>query len=124
MVESSLRIERALGRFLLSMVEMSRFLWLENPVAKDASRGLDFGFEGEGGDRTPCCTSTSVVVSVSDLEKLSSEIDFFGDSAPSGPESSTTHCQDPYSRFGRLCPSAVVVPMTILVFSTVSDVNG
>ena len=61
------------------------------------------------------------MASVSDLEKLLSEmdgvIDLFGDSTPSGPESSTTHCQDPYSRFGRGCPSDVVVPMTILEFS-------
>ena len=113
-VDSSVRMERALGMFLLPMAEMSRFFRLEKP------KSLDFGFGG-GGDRTPCCTSTSVVVSVSDLEKLPSEmegaIDLFGDSTPSGPESSTTHCQEPYSRFGRLCPSAVVVPMTILVFS-------
>ena len=120
--ESSVRTERALGRFLLSMAEMSRFLRLEKPVARDASRGLDFGFgDGAGGgDRTPCCTSTSVVVSVSDLVKLplerEGEVDVFGDSIPSGPESSTTHCQEPYSRFGRLCPSVVVVPMTILAF--------
>lgn len=103
----------------MSIAEMSRFFRLENPVANDASRGLDFDFGG--GDRTACCTSTSVVVSVSDLEKLLSEIegaiDLFGDSTPSGPESSTTHCQDPYSRFGKDCPSNVVVPMTILAFS-------
>lgn len=122
-VESSLRMERALGRSLLSMAEMSRFFRLEKPVAKDASRGLDLGFGvggGGGGDRTPCCTSTSVVVSVSDLEKLplemEGEVELFGDSTASGPESSTTHCQDPYSRFGRLCPSTSVVPMTILAF--------
>ena len=98
---------------------MSRFFRLENPVANDASRGLDLDFGG--GDRTACCTSTSVVVSVSDLEKLWSEIegaiDLCGDSTPSGPESSTTHCQDPYSRSGKDCPSNVVVPMTILAFS-------
>ena len=120
MVDSSLRFSRALLRFLLSIAEMSRFLRLENPFANDASRGLDFDFGG--GDGTPCCTSTSVVVSVSDLDKLVSEIegaiDLFGDSTPSGTESSTTHCQDPYSRFGRVCPSTVVVPMTILAFSS------
>lgn len=98
------------------MAEMSRFFRLENPVANDASRGLDFNFGG--GEGTTCCSSTSVVVSVSDLGKLLSEmegaIDLFGDSTPSGTESSTTHCQDPYSRLG---PSPVVVPMTILVIS-------
>ena len=118
-VDSSLRVSRALLRFLLSTAEISRFFRLENPVANDASRGLDFDFRG--GDRTTCCMSTSVVVSVSDLEKLFSEmegaIDLFGDSTPSGSESSTTHCQVPYSLFGRVCPSNVVVPMTILAFS-------
>lgn len=98
---------------------MSRFFRLENPFANEASRGLDFGFGG--GDGTTCCTPTSVVVSVSDLEKLLSEtegaIDLLGDSIPSGPESSTTHCQDPYSRLGRVWSSNVVVPMTILAFS-------
>lgn len=96
---------------------MSRFFRLENPFANEASRGLDFGFGG--GDGTTCCTPTSVVVSVSDLEKLLSEtegaIDLLGDSIPSGPESSTTHCQDPYSRLGRVWSSNVVVPMTILL---------
>ena len=102
-------------RFLLSIAEMRRFFRLENPVANDASRGLDFDF-GDG-DRTDRCPSTSVVVSVSDLGKLFSEIevaiDLFGDSF----ESSTTHCQDPYSCFGMGCPSNVVLPMTILAFS-------
>ena len=119
MVDSSLRISRALSRFLLSIAEMSRFFRLDNPIANDASRDLDFDFGGC--DRTTCCKSTSVVVSVSDLEMPLSEIegaiDLFGDSTPSGPERSTTHCQDPYSRFGRVCPSNVVVPMTILAFS-------
>lgn len=97
---------------------MSRFLRLEDPLPNNASRGLDL--DCDGGDRTTCCTSTSVVVSVSDLEKLLSRIegaiDLFGDLGPSGPESSTTHCQDPYSRFGRDSPSDVVVPMTMLEF--------
>ena len=104
MVDLSLRTSRALLRFLWSIAEMSRFFWLENPVANNPNRGL--GFDFVGGDRTSCCVSTSVDVSVSDLEKLVSEMEgvivLFGDSSPSGPESSTTHCQDPYSRFGKV----------------------
>lgn len=77
----------------MSIAEMSRFFRLEDPVAKDASRGLDFDFRG--GDRTTCYTSMSVVVLDSDLEKLLSKIegaiDLFGGSTPSGPESSAIH---------------------------------
>lgn len=116
MVDSSLRVCRALLKSLLSIAEMSRFLRLEDPLANDASQGLDF--DCGGGDRTTCCTSTRVVLPVPDLEKLLSRIegsvDLVGNSTPSEPESSTTHCQDPYSRFDRGSPSNVVVPMTIL----------
>ena len=88
---------------------MSRFLRLEDPLDNDASQGLDF--DCGGGDSTPGCTSTSVVLPVPDLEKLLSliegAIDLVGDSTPSGTGSSTTHCQEPYSRLDG-------VPITIL----------
>ena len=97
---------------------MSRFLRLEDPLANDASQGLDLDRDGD--DRTICCTSTSVVLPVPDLEKLLSSTEgateLVGDSGPSGPESSTTHCQDPYSLFGGVSGSGIVVPMTILAF--------
>ena len=83
------------------------------------SRGRDFDFGG--GDRATRGMSTSVEVSVSALENLFSEIegaiDLSGDSTPSGAESSTTHCHDPYSLFGRGSPSSVVVLLPILAFT-------
>ena len=110
MVDSSLRAARALLRLFLSIAEISRFLRLEDPLENDASQGLDF--DCGCGDRTTGCTSTSVVQPVPDLEKLLSRIegavDVGGESCPAGPGSSTTHCQEPYSRLGR------VVPLTIL----------
>ena len=118
MVDSSSRISRALLRFLLSMAEMSRFFRLEKPVDKDPNRGLVLGLCC--GDETTGGTSTSVVVSVSVLEisEMEGAIDLFGDSTPSGTESSTTHCQDPYSRLGRgCCPSDDVGAITRLVFN-------
>ena len=72
---------------MLSIAEMNCFFRLEDPVANDASQGMDFDFGG--GDSPTCCTSTSVVVSDSDLRSLMSEIegavDLLGDSTPSIP---------------------------------------
>ena len=114
MVDSSLRVTRALLRFLLSIAEMSRFPRLENPLANGQGLDLDCG----GGDMPTGCTSTRVVAPVPDLEKLLSRIedvvDIVGDSCPSGPGNSTTHCQEPYSRLDRVSPSNVMVPITIL----------
>ena len=109
MVNSSLRIVRALLRFFLSIAEISRFPRLEDPLENDASQDPDVACGG--GDRTTGCTSTSVVFPVSDLEKLlliiEGAFELVGDCTPSETGSSTTHCQEPYSRFDG-------VPITIL----------
>ena len=62
LVELSLRISRALLRFLLSIAEMSRFFPLRK-VVNDADRGLVFNSGGG-------CMFTSVVASLSDPVKL------------------------------------------------------